>query len=196
MQTLKKNNFGHKRLKELTYEPYKTNSLRLSLLHLNSFKFKHGVGISIRIGPNFSSNIGIKVKNLYQFMDKCNRILYFWHRHFLFGCLLWSLQLKAIWPSMPSSTTKWQNHWGLWCFLLPNWLGVLCFDVLRSILILLEARTSSFCTLTLDIDGWTTEVDVQVQTWEDEQQKKNHSQQTLILSYHKQIFEYLAYHPV
>ena len=77
MQALMKNSFGHKRLKELTHEPCQTDSLRPSLLHPDSFRCKLGVGISIRIGPNFSSGIGIKVKNLYQFMDKCHRILCF-----------------------------------------------------------------------------------------------------------------------
>ena len=46
------------------------------------------------------------------------------------------------------------------CFLLPNWLGFLGFDSLRSTLVLLEARTSSLGTLTSDKEGWTTEVDV------------------------------------
>ena len=63
MQTLMKNSFGHKRLKELTHGPCQTDSLRQSLLHPDSFRCKLGVGISIRIGPNFSSGIGIKVKN-------------------------------------------------------------------------------------------------------------------------------------
>ena len=84
MQTLMKYSFGHNRLKELTQGPCQTDSLRLSLLHPD----KLGVGVSIRISPNLSSNIGINVKNLYQFMDKCHRILRFWHRHFLFECLL------------------------------------------------------------------------------------------------------------
>ena len=47
MQTLKKNSFGHKRLKELTQGPCQTNSLRLSLLHPDSLRCKLGVGISI-----------------------------------------------------------------------------------------------------------------------------------------------------
>ena len=70
------------------------------------------------------------------------------------------MQLKAIWPVMSSSTTKVKNHSGLWCFLLPNWLGFLGLDLLRSILVLLEARNSSLCTLTSDTDGWIIEEDV------------------------------------
>ena len=69
---LKKNNFGHRRQKELTQGPCQTNSLRLSLLHPDLFRYKLGVGISIRIDPNFNSSIGIKVKNLYQLMNKCH----------------------------------------------------------------------------------------------------------------------------
>ena len=103
MQTLMKNIFGHKRLKELAQGPCQTDSLRL--LHPHSFRCKLGVGVSIRINHNLSSSIGIKVKNLYQFMNKCHRILCFWHRHLLFGCFLRSLQLIAIWLCMPSSTT-------------------------------------------------------------------------------------------
>ena len=71
-------------------------------MHLNLFRCRLGVGISIRIDLNINSNIGIKVKNLYQLMNKCHRILCFWQWHFLFG----SLQLKAIWSSTRSSTTK------------------------------------------------------------------------------------------
>ena len=56
MQILKKNNFGHKRLKELTQGPYQTDSLRLSFLHPDSFRCKLGVGISI--GISWISAIG------------------------------------------------------------------------------------------------------------------------------------------
>ena len=58
------------------------------------------------------------------------------------------------------SPQKWQNHWGLLFFLLPNWLVFLGLDSLKSTLVLLEARTSSLCTLTLDTNGWTIEEDV------------------------------------
>ena len=44
---LKKNNFGHKRQKELTLGPCQTDSLRLSLLHPDIFRCKLRVGISI-----------------------------------------------------------------------------------------------------------------------------------------------------
>ena len=127
MHILKKNNFGHKRLKELTKGPCQTDSLRLNLLHPNSFRCKLGVGISIWIGPNFSASMGIKVKNLYQFMDECYRILYFWHKNFLFGSLLWSLQLKTIWPSMPRFTTKMTKPLRFVMFLASRLIGILRF---------------------------------------------------------------------
>ena len=47
MQTIKKKSFGYKRLKELTQGPCQPDSLRLSLLHPDSFRCKFGVGISI-----------------------------------------------------------------------------------------------------------------------------------------------------
>ena len=106
MQTLMKNIFGHERLKELSQGPCQINSVRLSFLHPHSFRCKLGIGVSRWIRSKFISCIGIKVKNIYQFMNKSHRILCFWHRHFLFGCLLWNLQLKTIWVSMSSSTTK------------------------------------------------------------------------------------------
>ena len=46
MQTLVKNIFGHKRLKELAHVPCQTDSLRLSLLHPHSFRCILGVGVS------------------------------------------------------------------------------------------------------------------------------------------------------
>ena len=46
------------------------------------------------------------------------------------------------------------------CFLLLGWLGFLGFDLCRSTLVLLKARTSSLGTLTSYKEGWTTEVDV------------------------------------
>ena len=60
------------------------------------------------------------------------------------------MQFKAIWSRMPSSTTKVAK---------PVRFVFLVLDLLRSTLVFLEAGTSSLCTLTLDTDGWTTEVD-------------------------------------
>ena len=58
-------------------------------------------------------------------------------------------QFKCVCPAPPR---KWQSHWGLFCFLLPGWLGFLGFDSLRSTLILLVARVSSLGTLTSRIE--------------------------------------------
>ena len=65
--------------------------------------------------------------------------------------------LKQFGLVCPVPPQKWQNYWGLWCFSLPNWLALLGLDSLKFTIILLEARTSSLCTLTSDTDGWTTE---------------------------------------
>ena len=92
-------------------------------LHPHSFRRKLGIGVSIRINPNLSSIIDIKVKNLYQFMNKCHRILCFWHRHFLFGCL----QLKAIWLCMPNSTIEMTKPLRYVLFLASKLIGILRF---------------------------------------------------------------------
>ena len=101
-------------------------------------------------------------------MNKCLRILCFWHKHFLFGCLLWSVQLKTIWESMTSSTTKMTKPLRFVLFLASEWLGFLGFDSLRSTLVLLIARTFFLGTLTsikeidvagTNLGGWTTKVE-------------------------------------
>ena len=119
--------FGHKTLKELAQGPCQTDSLRLSLLHPHFHRCKLGIGVSRWIRLKLNSCIGIKVKNFYEFMNKCHRILCFWHRHFLFDCLLWSLQLKTIWACMPNSTTKMTKPLRFVLFLASKMIEILGF---------------------------------------------------------------------
>ena len=119
--------FGHKRLKELAQGPCQTNSLRLGLLHPHFHRCKLGIGVFRWSRLKLNSCIGIKVKNFYQFMNKCHRILCFWHRHFLFDCLLWSLQLKTIWACMPNSTTKMTKPLRFVLFLASRMIEILGF---------------------------------------------------------------------
>ena len=81
--------------------PCLTGSFMMNLLfpHLPRCKLEIGVLRQMRLMIN--SRIGIKAKCFYQLMNKCQWILCFWHKHFLFSCLLASMQLKAIWVRKP-----------------------------------------------------------------------------------------------
>ena len=81
-----------------------------------------------------------------------------------------SCNLKQFGLVFPAPPQKWQNHWGLCCFLLSRWLGdLLGFDSLRSTLIFLVARISSLDSLTssvkidvagTNLGGQTTEAEL------------------------------------
>ena len=89
-----------------TRGPCQTGSFMMSLLHPQLLRCKLVVGVFRQMGLMINSRIVIKAKRFYQLMNKCHSILCFWHKHFLFSCLLASMQLETIWASMPSSTTK------------------------------------------------------------------------------------------
>ena len=55
--------------------PYQKDSISLSLLHPKIFRCTTSIGVCIHIRVIFNSKIGIKVERLYQFTNKCYRIL-------------------------------------------------------------------------------------------------------------------------
>ena len=77
-----------------------------SFLHPHFLRCRPKVGVFKHMGFLINSSIGIKAKSLYQLMNKYHEILCFWHKHFLFDCLLSCLQLETIWVYMPSSTIE------------------------------------------------------------------------------------------
>ena len=132
MQNLKKNNkkkiiFGHKGLRVKAQGPCQRDSPRLSLLCPHSFRCKLRVGVSRKIILMFNSNIGINVKSLYQFMNKCYTIMCFWHKHFLFSCFLRGFQLETIWVCMPSSSMKMTKPLRFMLFLTLSLIRILGF---------------------------------------------------------------------
>ena len=76
--------------------PCQKDSVSLSLLHPKLFRCTSSIGVCIHIRVISNSKIGIKVERLYQFTNKCYRILCLRYWHFWFVCSLGSLQLVTI----------------------------------------------------------------------------------------------------
>ena len=76
-----KNN-GHKGKSNEAQGPCQKDSIRSSLLYPKPFRCSTSIGVCIHIRVISNSRIGIKVESLYQFTNKCYRILCLWHRHF------------------------------------------------------------------------------------------------------------------
>ena len=71
--------------------PCQKDSVNLSLLHPKLFRCTSSIGVCILISVISNSKIGIKVERLYQFTNKCYRILCLRHWHFRLICFLSSL---------------------------------------------------------------------------------------------------------
>ena len=108
-KTQKPKTNGHKRKNNEAQRPCQKDSIRSSLLHLKPFRCTTSIGVYIHIRVISNSRIGIKVENLYQFTNKCYRILCLWHRHFWFVCSLNSLQLVTVWTNVSRLPTKMTN---------------------------------------------------------------------------------------
>ena len=91
----KPKNNGHKGKSNETQGPCQKDSIRSSLLHPKSFKCTTSIGVCIHIRVISNSRIGIKVESLYQFTNKCYRILCLWHRHFWFVCSLRKIRVDS-----------------------------------------------------------------------------------------------------
>ena len=89
--------------------PCQKDSVRLSLLHPKLFRCTTSIGVCIHIRVISNSKIGIKVEGLYQFTNKCYRILCLRHWHFQLVCSLSSLQLVIVWSNMSRIPTKMTN---------------------------------------------------------------------------------------
>ena len=89
-----------------TQGPCHKDSISLSLLHLKLFRCTTSIGVCIHIRVISNSKIGIKVERLYQFTNKCYRILCLRHWHFWFVCSLGSLQLVTIRMNVSKLPTK------------------------------------------------------------------------------------------
>ena len=86
--------------------PCQKDSVSLSLLHSKLFRCTMGIGVCIHIRVISNSKIGIKVEPLYQFTNKCYRILCLRHWHFWLFCSLSSLQLVTVWTYVSRLPTK------------------------------------------------------------------------------------------
>ena len=82
------------------------DSVSLSLLHPKLFRCTSSIGVCIHIRVISNSEIGIKVERLYQFTNKCYRILCLRHWHFWFVCSLIKLQLVTIRTNVSRLPTK------------------------------------------------------------------------------------------
>ena len=76
--------------------PCQKDSVSLSLLYPKLFRCTTSIGVCTHIRVISNSKIGIKVERLYQFTNKCYRILYLRHWHFWLICSLSSLQLVTV----------------------------------------------------------------------------------------------------
>ena len=82
------------------------DSISLSLLHPKLFRCTTSIGVCIHIRVISNSKIGIKVERLYQFTNKCYRILCLRRWHFWLICSLSSLQLVTVWTNVSRLPTK------------------------------------------------------------------------------------------
>ena len=103
-----KNN-GHKGKSNKVQGPCQKDSIRSSLLHSKPFRCITSIGVCIHIRVISNSRIGIKLENLYQFTNKCYRILCLWHRHFWLICSLTNLQLVTVWMNVSRLPTRMTN---------------------------------------------------------------------------------------
>ena len=99
-KTQKPKNNGHKGQSNEAQGPYQKDSISSSLLHPKPFRCTTSIGVRIHIRVISNSRIGIKVESVYQFTNKCYRILCLWHRHFWFVYSLSSLQLVTVWMNV------------------------------------------------------------------------------------------------
>ena len=86
--------------------PCQKNSVSLSLFYPKLFRCTMSIGVCIKIRVISNSKIGIKVERLYQFTNKCYRILCLRHWHFWLICSLSSLQLVTVWTNVSRLPTK------------------------------------------------------------------------------------------
>ena len=86
--------------------PCQKDSISLNLLHPKLFRCTSIIGVCIHIRVISKSKIGIKVGRLYQFTNKCYRILCLRHWHFWFVCFFSSLQLVTIRTNVSRLPTK------------------------------------------------------------------------------------------
>ena len=84
----------------------KKTQLVLSLLHPKLFRCTMSIGVCIHIRVISNSKIGIKVERLYQFTNKCYRILCLRYWHFWLVYSLSSLQLVTIRTNVSRLPTK------------------------------------------------------------------------------------------
>ena len=105
----KPKNNDHKGKNNEAQRPCQKDSIRSSLLHPKPFRCTMSIGVCIHIRVISYSRIGIKVENLYEFTNKCYRILCLWYRHFWFVCSLSSLQLVTVWTNVSRLSTKMAN---------------------------------------------------------------------------------------
>ena len=89
--------------------PCQKDSVSLSFLHPKLFRCTTSIGVCIHIRVISNSRIGIKVESLYQFTNKCYRILCLRHMYFWFVCSLCSLQLIIVWTNVSRLSTKMTN---------------------------------------------------------------------------------------
>ena len=90
-KTQKPKNNGHKEKSNEAQGPCQKDSVSLSLLHPKLFRCTTSIGVCSHIRVISNSKIGIKVERLYQFTNKCYRILCLRHWHFWLVCSLSSL---------------------------------------------------------------------------------------------------------
>ena len=86
--------------------PCQKDSVSLSLLHPKLFRCTSSIGVCIHIRVISNSKIEIKVECIYQFINKCYRILCSRHWHFWFICPFSSLQLVTIRTNVSRLPTK------------------------------------------------------------------------------------------
>lgn len=125
----KQNIFFSKESRDEAQGPCETNSSMITLLLPHFLRCRLEIGVSRHMGLLINSKIGIEAKSFYQLMNKFHRILCFWHRHFLFSCLLASMKLEAIRASMHSFSTKMANPLRLVLFLSYRISRLLRFGV-------------------------------------------------------------------
>ena len=108
-KTQKPKNNGHKGNSKEAQGLCQKDSIRSSLLHPKPFRCTTSIGVLIHISMISNSRIGIKLESLYQFTNKCYRILCLRHKPFWFVCSLSSLQLVTIWTNVSRLPTKMTN---------------------------------------------------------------------------------------
>ena len=114
LETKKKKKHKKPRIKEQwsqrksneAHGPCQKDLVSLSLLHPKLFRCTTSIGVCIHIRVISNSKIGIKVEHLYQFTNKCYRILCLRHCHFWLICSLSSLQLVTVQTNVSRLPTK------------------------------------------------------------------------------------------